>query len=85
MGMPGMLPPAQRSLAVLGATEAHAQGKTVLCHKPHILRQRSASRWSSLHTRLDGHPEEMACFIRQKIYTRHRDGRAWNEGLLEKY
>ena len=45
----------------------------------------STSRWSSLHTRLDGCSEEMACFVRQKIYTRHRDGRAWNEGVLEKY
>ena len=44
----------------------------------------STSRWSSLHTRLDGHPEEMACFVRQKSYTRHRDRRAWNEGVLEK-
>ena len=44
----------------------------------------STSRWSSLHTRLDGYSEEMACFVRQKIYTRHRDRRAWNEGVLEK-
>ena len=26
----------------------------------------------------------MACFVRQKIYTCHRDRRAWNEGVLEK-
>ena len=43
----------------------------------------STSRWSSLHTRLSGYSEEMACFVRQKIYTRHRDRRAWNEGVLE--
>ena len=44
----------------------------------------SASRWSSLHTRLDGYSKEMACFVRQKIYTRHRDRRAWNEGVSER-
>ena len=44
----------------------------------------STSRWSSLYTRLDGYSEEMACFVRQKIYTRHGDRRAWNEGVLER-
>ena len=42
----------------------------------------STARWSSLHTRLDGYFEKMAYFVRQKIYTRHRDRRAWNEGVL---
>ena len=44
----------------------------------------STSHWSSLHTRLDGYSEEMACSIRQKIYTRHGNRRTWNEGVSER-
>ena len=33
----------------------------------------STSYRSPLHPHLDGHSEEMARFVRQKIYTRHRD------------
>ena len=40
---------------------------------------RSTSHWPPLHSRLGGYSEEMARFIRPKIYTRHRDRRAWNE------
>lgn len=42
----------------------------------------STSYRSPLHPRLDGHSEEVARFVRQKIYTRHRDRRAWNESVL---